>query len=422
MVLLFGVFFALVAIGTPIAAAMGLSVGAYFLVNGIPMSLFIQQVTAGAGSFPMLAVPLFILAGLIMGRGGAAKRLIDFANSLVGFLWGGLAQVSIVGSMFFAGVSGSSIADAAGIGSILIPEMKRKGYGTGFSVAVNAVSSTIGIIIPPSIPMVVYAWMSEQSVGRMFLAGLIPGVLFGIVQIIIAYIFARRHNYPREPLPSLRKFLSDFRKAGLSLLFPAIVLGGIILGIVTPTEAGVLAVVYGLVLGLFVYRDMTLKDLPSILTEATKSTAIVMFVLGTASAFSWVLAYERVPDLIVEWFSSLAAGRVWFLLFVNALCLFLGTFIGGTSAALILVTPILLPVAQSFGVDPVHLGIILIANLAIGLFTPPVGTTLFISCHIGEMDIWDGFRACVPFLVPMLGVLLLITFVPAFVTYLPSLM
>jgi C4-dicarboxylate transporter DctM subunit len=422
VVALFAGFFILIIIGLPIAVAMGVTVCGYFLLNDVPMALYIQQLAAGAGSFPLLAVPFFMFAGVVLGRGGAAQRLIDFANSLVGFLWGGLAQVSIVGSMFFAGVSGSSVADAAGIGSILIPEMKRKGYGTGFSVAINAVSSTIGIIIPPSIPMVVYAWMAEESVGKMFLAGVVPGVLFGLVQIVVAYVTAKQNDYPREPVPTIGGIVQGFKDSILSLLLPVLVLGGIVAGVVTPTEAGVLAVVYGIFLGLVVYRDMTLNELPEVLLETIESTAAIMFVLGAASAFSWILAYEQVPDRLVAWFAQSGAGRVWFLLFVNVVCLFLGTFIGGTSAALILVTPIFLPVAKSLGIDPIHLGIVLIANLAIGLFTPPVGTTLFISCHIGEMSIWDGFKACVPFLIPMLGVLLLITYVPSIPMFLPGLL
>ncbi len=417
----FILLFLMIFIGVPIAVAMGVSGVAYFFMSGMPMSMFIQQITAGAGSFPLLAVPFFILAGILMSAGGSAKRLIDFANSVVGFLWGGLAQVSIVGSMFFAGVSGSSIADAAGIGGILIPEMERKGYGTGFAVAVNAVSSTIGIIIPPSIPMVVYAWMAEESVAKLFLAGFIPGILFGIVQIIVAYVTAKRNNYPREAVPNLDRFVKAFKESLLSLLFPLLVLGGIVFGLVTPTEAGVLAVAYALFLGLFVYKDMKISELPGILVETIKATAVVMFVLGSASGISWILAFEQIPDMLVNWFQSLGAGKIIFLLFLNIICLFLGTFIGGTSAALILITPILLPVAKTLGVDPVHLGIIMIANLAIGLFTPPVGTTLFISCRIGKMSIMEGFKHCVPFFFPMIGILLLITYFPDVVLFIPRL-
>jgi C4-dicarboxylate transporter DctM subunit len=413
MILLFLTFFLLIIVGVPIAVSMGISVMAYFLLNDISMNLFIQQVASGASSFPLLAIPYFILAGIILGAGGAAKRLIDFANSIVGFMWGGLAQVSIVGSMFLAGVTGSSVADAASIGAILIPEMKRKGYPTGFNVAVNAVSSTIGIIIPPSIPMITYAWISGGSIGKMFLAGIIPGILAGLAQLTVAYSIAKKNNFPREPKPSLQKLVNSFKESFLALLFPVIVLGGILTGLVTPTEAGVLAVAYGLLLGLVIYKDLHIRDLPGLLIDAIKATSVIMLILGTATAFSWILSYERVPMMIIDWFASLGLGRVAFLIFTILFCLFIGTFIGGTSAALIVVAPIFLPVAKNFGIDPIQYGLLLIATLAIGLFTPPVGTTLFISCRIGNISILDGFKSCLPFLVLMLGVLLLIAFVPS---------
>ena len=418
---IFAVLFGLIFLGVPIAIALAISAGAYFVFSGVPVSIFIQQLTSGAGSFPLLAIPFFILAGVLMSTGGIARRLIDFANKVVGFMWGGLAQVSIVGSMFFAGVSGSSAADSAVIGNILIPEMERKGYTKGFAVGINAVSSTVGIIIPPSIPMVIYAWMADVSVGRMFLAGFVPGLLFGLIQMVVTYIFAKRSDLPREPIPTVRSVVGSFRDSFLALLFPVLVLGGIVMGVVTPTEAGVVAVSYASLLGLFVYRDMTLRALPGALLEAAHATGAVMLVIGAATTFSWILAVEQIPGQLVAWFHALEGGRVLFLLLVNVICLFLGTFIGGTGAAIILITPILLPVATALGVDPVHLGIIMISNLAIGLFTPPVGSTLFISCRIAEMPILTGFKHCIPFFFPLVGVLILITYAPEMVLITPRL-
>ncbi|WP_299625180.1 TRAP transporter large permease [Pelagibius sp.] len=418
---IFAVLFGLIFLGVPIAVALAISAGSYFVFSGVPVSIFIQQLTSGAGSFPLLAIPFFILAGVLMSTGGIARRLIDFANKVVGFMWGGLAQVSIVGSMFFAGVSGSSAADSAVIGNILIPEMERKGYTKGFAVAINAASSTVGIIIPPSIPMVIYAWMADVSVGRMFLAGFVPGLLFGLIQMVVTYILAKRGDFPREPVPTVRSVVTSFRESFLALLFPVLVLGGIVAGVVTPTEAGVVAVFYAFLLGIFVYRDMTMRALPGVLLEATYATGAVMLVIGAATTFSWILAVEQIPGQLVAWFNALEGGRVLFLLFVNVICLFLGTFIGGTGAAIILITPILLPVATALGIDPVHLGIIMIANLAIGLFTPPVGSTLFISCRIAEMPILTGFKHCVPFFFPLVGVLILITYAPEMVLIVPRL-
>lgn len=419
---IFIILFGLIFLGVPIAVSMAISAGAYFLINGLPMSIFIQQFTSGAGSFPLLAIPFFVLAGVLMSGGGIARRLIDFSNKCVGFIWGGLAQVSIAGSMFFAGVSGSSAADSAVIGNILIPEMERKGYTKGFAVAINAVSSTVGIIIPPSIPMVIYAWMADASVGKMFLAGLVPGVLFGAIQMVVTYFIAKRSDFPREPLPSMSELTTSFRESFLALMFPFLVLGGIVLGIVTPTEAGVLAVFYALILGVVIYRDLKPRDLPAVFHETAISTGAVMFVIGAASTFSWILSIEQVPSILISWFEAMEGGRVLFLALLNIACLFLGTFIGGTGAAIILMTPIFLPVAVNLGVDPVHLGVIMVANLAIGLFTPPVGSTLFISCRIARMPVMTGFRHCLPFFLPLVAVLLLITYVPSLVLFLPNLL
>lgn len=421
ILIIFAGLFVMIFMGVPIAAALAITAASYFIISGVPVSIFIQQLTSGAGTFPLLAIPFFILAGVLMSNGGIARRLIDFANKTVGFMWGGLAQVSIVGSMFFAGVSGSSAADSAVIGNILIPEMERKGYDRGFAVAINSTSSTVGIIIPPSIPMVIYAWLADVSVGMMFLAGFIPGLLFGLIQMIVAYFKAKNNNYPREPVPTFRDLVVSFRESFLALLFPILVLGGIVAGVVTPTEAGVIGVAYALVLGLFVYRDLKPGDLPGILLEATYATGAVMFVIGAATTFSWILAVEQIPGQLVSWFQAMEGGRVLFLIFVNIICLFLGTFIGGTGAALILVTPILLPAALTLGIGPVHLGVIMVANLAIGLFTPPVGSTLFISCRIGNMPILTGFKHCVPFFFPLVGILLIITYAPDLILFIPNL-
>ena len=303
--------FGMIFLGVPIAIAMATASAFYFLTSGFPMGIFIQQFASGSGSFPLLAIPFFVFAGVLMSGGGIARRLIDFANKCVGFIWGGLAQVSIAGSMFFAGVSGSSAADSAVIGNILIPQMERKGYPKGFAVAINSVSSTVGIIIPPSIPMVIYAWMADVSVGKMFLAGLVPGVLFGLIQMLITYFIAKDRDFPREPAPTLPSLVTSFKDSFLALLFPALVLGGIVLGIVTPTEAGVLAVVYALILGMGIYRDLKPLDMPGVLMETTLATGSVMFVIGAASTFSWILSIEQVPGMLIAWFESCRRSPRW---------------------------------------------------------------------------------------------------------------
>ena len=408
-------------IGVPVAFALGLTPFVAFLLGGeIPHMLAAQRIFTGMDNPILMAVPFFILAGNIMSAGGMTKRLVTFCNVLVGSFRGGLAYINVVISMLFAGITGAAVADTSAVGSILIPAMKKEGYDIDFSTAVTATSSTIGPIIPPSIPFIIYGVLGEVSIASLFLAGFIPGVLLGLSQMSVVAYYARKRNYPKGSLISLREALKATFDAALVLMMPLIILGGILTGIFTPTESACVAVFYALIVSLFVYRDIRLADLPKIIINTAVMSSLVMLVIGTASIFSWILASEEIPQYITEAVITITHNRIAILLLVNIVLLMVGTFME-TTASLIILTPVLLPLMNKIGVDPLHFGVIIVLNLVIGLTTPPVGVCLFIACAIGEIKLEQITKAILPFLLASIIVLLIVTYWESLIMFIPKL-
>ncbi|ANX13945.1 C4-dicarboxylate ABC transporter permease [Fictibacillus arsenicus] len=407
-------------IGTPIAIALGLSTT---LIAGMgdlaPLQLVPQQMFNSINSFPLMAIPFFILAGYLMQVGGISQRLVNFASSLVGHITGGLAMVVIITSMFFAAISGSGAATTAAIGSILIPAMIAKGYHVNFASANQAVSGALGVIIPPSIPLILYGIAAKQSVGDMFMAGVIPGIVITISLLISAYFVSKRKGYLGVEKANVSDTFKAFKSAILSLLMPIIVLGGIYGGIFTPTEAAVVAVAYAFIVGVFIYREIKWKELPKIFKESAVTTSIVMIIISTAGLFSFILNRLRVPALVSETFLDITTNIYVFIIVVNIFLLIVGMFMEAAAAILIFV-PILLPIALNLGMDPIHFGIIVVVNLAIGLITPPVGINLFVAMQISKIRIEHISRAIVPFVIILFVDVLIISLIPFFSTWLPS--
>jgi len=417
-----GVFFCLFCVtAIPLAFAIGLSVVFFFLLSGkYSLIVVAQSVVTVNESFTLLALPFFVLAGELMTVGGLGKRITNFASIIAGWIPGGLAAISVVASMFFGGISGSAAADAACIGGIMIPAMKRKGYSASFASAVIASAGTIGVIIPPSIPMVLYAFVSGVSLGDLFLAGLIPGIVVGISLVVVAVWISIRHGYPTEPIGKPGEILKVFVGCLPALLAPAIILGGIFGGIVTPTEAAVIAVVYALIVGFFVYRELRLSDLPKIFLKTAELTAIIMLIIGTGDALGWALTVENFPTLVSKALLDLTSNKYVLLFLINIFLLLLGGPMP-LAPSLLLTAPILIPVVKSFGVDPLHFGIIMTCNLAIGIASPPVGNTLFIAAKLADVPVERTSVALIPFLLVNTLVLMMITYWPPMSLWLPSL-
>ena len=411
------VFFLL--IGVPIAFVLGLTPLVAMMTQGeTPLILAAQRIFTGIDSPILMAVPFFILAGNIMSAGGMTGRLLAFCNILVGWLRGGLAYINVVISMIFAGITGAAVADTSAVGSILIPAMKKEGYDTDFAAAVTATSSTIGPIIPPSIPFIIYGVLAEVSIASLFLAGFVPGVLLGLFQMGVVGYYSRKRQYPKGRLPSLKESLKGVGDAVLVLMLPIIILGGILSGIFTPTESACIASFYALFISFFVYRDIRVRDLPRILINTGATSSLVMLVISMASIFSWILAAEEVPQLVTEIVLKATANKYLILLFLNAILLIVGTFME-TGASLIILTPVLLPLMVQIGVDPLHFGVILVLNLVIGLTTPPVGVCLFIACSIGRTSLERLSRAILPFLLASIVVLLICTYWESLIMAIP---
>lgn len=410
------------AIGVPIAMGLGLASALVTSVGDLaPLKLVPQQMFNATNSFPLMAIPFFILAGYLMQKGGISQRLVNFASSLVGHITGGLAMVVIITSMFFAAISGSGAATTAAIGSILIPAMIAKGYHVNFASANQAVSGALGVIIPPSIPLILYAIAAKQSVGEMFMAGVIPGVVITATLLISAFIVSKKNNYVGEDKKAtLGEIGTSFVKAILALMMPLIVLGGIYGGIFTPTEAAVVAVVYSFIVGLFIYREIKWSEIPGIFKDSAVTTAIVMIIISTAGLFSFTLNRLQVPMVISDFFLGITTNVFVFIIIVNLFLLIVGMFMEAAAAILIFV-PILLPIATALGMDPVHFGVIMVVNLAIGLITPPVGINLFVAMQISKIRIEDISRAIVPFVIILFVDVLIISFIPFLSTWLPSL-
>lgn len=413
-------FFLLIICGVPIAFAMGASSLFFILIEGIPISTMAQRFFSNTQSFAFLAVPFFILAGNLMVRGGIANRLINVANSMVRQLPGGLGCVSVVTSMGMAGVSGSSVADAASVGSVLIPEMKNKGYTSSFSAAINATSSVVGIIIPPSSTMIIIAWLANLSVAKMFLAGIIPGLLIGLTYLVVTIVMSVKRGYPREERPSIKEFIGTILGAFWALLLPLILMSLIVFGIATATEAAAVSAVYAFLIAVFVYRSLSWKGFLSALKESVMGTTVVMIIVCSASIFTWVLIQEGIPKLISEALLGLGLSN-WLLLLVMVMIMFLFGMVMDLVPNLFIFIPIFMPIAVDMGMDPIQFSLIMLCTLAIGLFTPPVGSTLFISLHIAKIEMDEVIKDLIPFAITGIVVVLLITYIPALTMWIPNL-
>ncbi len=417
LVLMLGFF----ATGMPVAFAMGASSLAYMLLNGsLPLISIPQRMLNGADNFPLLAIPFFILAGSLMDNGGVTRRLVKFSSALVGHITGGLAHVVVVANMIMAGMSGSAVADASGTGSILIPSMREKGYPADFAAAIVGAAATIGPIIPPSIPMVIFASIANVSTAKLFVGGVVPGVLMGVYLMVVAYIVARRRGYGREPRQRWQDILRAFADAVPPLMAPVIIMGGILAGIFTPTEAAVVTTVYAFLLGLW-YRELHFSDLPRILTDALVTTAIVLFIVAASSLMGWLLAIEQVPQALMSGFLGLSQNPWVVLALINVFLLILGCLMDSIPILIILV-PVLSPLIIRLGIDPIHFGVVMVLNLMIGLLTPPVGMVMYVVCSIAKVSIKDFTRECWPMMLALTVVLAMITFYPPLVVWLPNLL
>jgi tripartite ATP-independent transporter DctM subunit len=409
-------------IGIPIAFSLGISSVIMLLGNNIPMIIIAQRMFTGIDSFPFMAIPFFILAGELMNKCEITSKLVKFSDLFVGHIRGGLSHINIVASMFFAGITGSAVADTSAIGSMLIPAMHEKGFDDDFSAAVTAASSVVGPIIPPSIPMVVFALLSGQSVAALFLGGLLPGILLGIALLVPSYLISVKKGYPRREEKILFKyFIISCFQAIVPLMMPLIILGGILTGIFTATEASAIAVVYSLVIGFFVYRNLKVKDLYGIFVETAKTTGIVFLVIASANIFNWLLSVEQVPQLMASILKAHVHSQIMFLMMLNIVLLFLGTFIEGT-AAMIITVPLFLPIAIAYGVHPVMFGVITVLNLMIGLITPPVGLCLYVACGIAKISLEKISKAVIPFLIAEIATLFIVTYWPFLTLGLPRIL
>lgn len=412
---------ALMIMGMPIAFSLGAICFAFFWIEGGSMASIPQRMFAALDSFPLLAVPTFILAGEVMNSGGLTRRIVEFSRALVGHVAGGLAHVTVLANVIVSGISGSALAEAAGVGSVMIEAMKKQGFSAAFAGALNAAASTIGPLIPPSIPLVIYAVMTSQSAGKMLLAGFAPGFLVAIALMIYAYFVSKARGYPVSKRASWADLWQSTRSAFLALLTPIIIIWGIMGGVFTPTEAAAATVVYALFVSLFVYKDMTWRDLPGIFRRSAKTTAVVGFIIATANLVSYVLTRERVPQMLSEALLSVSNEPWVILLLINLLLLVLGCFMEGL-AIMLLTVPVLLPLVTQLGVDPVHFGVIVVMNLMIGLITPPFGMALFVVAKVGDIPFPELAKTIWPFVVALIVVLLICTYWPWIVMVLPNML
>jgi tripartite ATP-independent transporter DctM subunit len=419
--IMFGIFGALIVLRVPVAFALGLACLPIFALDDrLQPILMLGEMTKAYNSFILLAVPFFVLAATLMNTAGITERLMDLTTCLVGQFRGGLAYVNVVVSMIFAGISGSSTADAAGEGSIIIPAMRKQGYDASFTVAITACSSVIGVIIPPSILMVVWGGVMNVSIGALFLAGVIPGVLVGLSQMAATFVYARLRGYPVYARASVRDFIVAFGRASFAMLTPVIIIGGVVGGFFTPTEASVVAVLYSLAIGVFVYRSLGVQNVRQCMYETARLASISLFCIGTASAFGWLLAYYQIPKTVVAFLAPYGVGVTTVGLIEAGLFLVIGCFIDAVPA-IIIAGPLLTPLAQAVGMHPVHFAIIGVVSLAFGLVTPPYGLCLLIDCHIARIRVSQAIRDVLIILAPMLAALLLVILFPKLILLIPRL-
>lgn len=411
----------LIVLGFPIAISLLVTSLTYFIMSDVPITVIIQQMLGGSSSFILVSVPLYILAGQLMNLGGVTHRIIRFCNAILGRVRGGLAQVNIFSSMIFAGISGEAVADTAGIGSVLIPAMKKQGYPKEFSAAVTAGSAVAGPIIPPSIPMVICASLAGVSVGKMFLGGAIPGILFIIGAMTYTYILSVKKNFPKVGKAEKGEILKSFKDAFWALLAPVIIVGTLVLGIVTPSEAGVIAVVYIFIIGFFVYKELKIKDMIAQVAHTTVITGAIMFILALAKVYTYLLTREQVADVLAQSLFSITTNTILLFLLVMFVGLVVGAFLS-TTAGLLLLIPILGPIVGQTGMDPVHFFVLVTITLVIGTLTPPVGINLYLSAQIAEASPEKVFIQVIPYILILLTIIIVALFIPEIVMWLPNLL
>lgn len=419
----FGTLIACLILTVPIGFSLGIASLAYILyTNQLTFGFITQNLVTGVDSFPIMAIPFFVFAGELMGGGGISRRLLSVANVYFGRIRGGLAIVTVVVCMFFAAISGSGPATVAAVGGMVVPTMMQKGYDRKFVLALIAAAGSIGVIIPPSIPMVVYSVTTNSSVSKLFMAGFIPGILIGLVLIGYAYFFARKNGYKGDDEPfTWKRAMKETWDSKWALLSPVIILGGIYGGIFTPTEAAAVSVIYSLIIGCLVYKELNLKQLMTVTKNACETTATILIVIGCAAGFSKVLTLGRIPTTVATFLTSLTDSKIIILLLINVLLLIVGCFME-TLCAIMILAPILFPVVTALGVDVTHFGIIMVVNLAIGFITPPLGVNLFVASRVGETTLDAVIKGIIPFLALMIITLLLITYVPSISMFLPNLL
>ncbi|MCM3761790.1 TRAP transporter large permease [Alkalihalobacillus oceani] len=399
-------------LSVPLAISIAFSgILAILYAGDLPTFVGVQRLFTGLDSFPLMAIPFFLLAGKIMEKGGISRRLIDLAASVVGSTTGGLAMIAILACMFFAAISGSAPATVVAIGSIMVPAMLRAGYDKGFTIALMAVAGTIGVMIPPSIPFILYGIAASTSIGDLFIAGILPGILVGVSLMIYSYFIAKARGYKGGEPTSLKRFLTSLKSSIWGILMPVIILGGIYSGAFTPTESGAIACVYGLIVSYFVYRDAKLSDLKPIFVESGATSAMVLLIVGSANIMSWILSTEQIPMLISGFISNFASSSAILMLVINLLLLFVGTFLE-LGAAIIILVPILLPLLGQFDINLVHFGVMMVVNLAIGLLTPPLGVNLFVAKSLSDLSFNHVVRAVIPFLAVVILNLFMIAYIP----------
>lgn len=415
---LFAVFLILLILGAPIVFALGVGTAMALLVGGIPLEILPQKIFSGLNHFPYLAVPLFVLAGMLMETGGISRRIVELSNALVGHIRGGMGMVVIAATIFFSDISGSSAADTAAIGSVMIPSMKKRGYHPSFAAALVTAAGGMGVLIPPCLTMVVFGSLTNTSIGALFLAGFVPGIGMGLILMLLTYIIARKKNFPREKRATIKGFLITLKRSFLSLFMGVIILGGIIIGIFTATEAAAVAVMYGFFLSVVLYKEIKLSQIPEILWKSAVISGVVMLVVGISYGFGWVMAKEQIPLKLANFMIGIPGGKLMFLFAVNILLLFMGMFFDASLSVIILV-PILFPLAVKLGIHPVHFGTFVIMNLGIGFTTPPFGLSLFIASGIAKVPMSSVIRPIIPYILTMIGFLMVVTYVPWFSLVLP---
>lgn len=424
-VIIFSVLFLLLLTGTPISIALGMTVLVFLaFVSTLSLdtiSIVSQKLFTGLDNFGIMAIPFFVLSGTFLSTGGVARRIVRFATTLVGWMHGGLAMAAVLSCAFFAAISGSSPATVVAIGAVMLPAMLQQGYTKKFSVGVIATSGGLGILIPPSIVMVIYGVSTSESIGRLYIAGIVPGIIMMLALLVVTYIVARIKKFPTMPRASWGEMWTAFRESAWGLFLVVIVIGGIYGGLFTPTEAAAVSAVYAFIVTVFVYKELPLKEVPKTLLQAANMSAMLLYIITNAILFSFLLTTENIPQELAQWIIDLGLTPWMFLLFVNVLLFFAGDFMEPTSIILIL-APLLLPVAVSLGIDPIHLGIIMVINMELGMITPPVGLNLYVASGMAKMGLTDVTKAAAPWILVVTAVLLLVTYVPQTALWLPNLM